>query len=82
MGDYPYMIFCGGLSTMQKIAQRGVRALNPATMRWKTVSKTARYEAVETERFVADNGVENVLGNLMCDEDLRQMAKERGLILP
>lgn len=66
---------------MQKIAQRGVRALDPTTMRWKTVSKTARYEAVETERFVAD-GVEHVLGDLMCDQDLRQIAKEQGLILP
>ena len=80
MDDYPYMIFCGGLDTMQRIAQRGVRALNPTTMRWKAVSKTARYEAVETERFVAD-GVEHILGDLRCNEDLRQIAKERGLIL-
>ena len=67
---------------MQKIAQRGVRALNPATMRWRIVSRTAKYEAVETERFVADDGVEHVLGNLMCNEDLRHKAKEQSLILP
>lgn len=64
-------IFCGSLETMQKVANRGVRALNPRTMKWNVINKKAKYNVVSS----------GVLTSLFSDIDLCKEAKERGLII-
>lgn len=77
-----HLVFNGALSTMEVIAKRGVRVLNVKTWRWQVLSKTAQYKVVEIDRFIGSDGQEYVLANLMCNENLRQMAGGReGLII-
>ncbi len=77
--EFPHYIYCGGLDTMQTIADRGVRALNCETMRWSMVSKTARY-LVRYDGHI-DGNPNDKMGSLWSDQDLRGIAKEKSLVI-
>ncbi len=78
---FPYHLHCGAMETMQKIATRGKFALNPRTMRWKLVSKTAQYKVVEDNRPFDEQGRERIpTADLFCNEDLKRICKEKSLI--
>jgi hypothetical protein len=71
-----YEIFCGAKDTMEDIAKRGARALNRKTMRWQVIDKTALYEVRQTETKEP-----STLHSLFSNLDLRQIAKEKNLII-
>lgn len=66
-----YDIFCGSIKTMESYAKRGVRGLNPKTMRWQIIDKTANYEVVP----------DSIGAVLTSDKDLRGIAKTKHLII-
>jgi len=78
---FPYLIFVGGVDTMELIAERGVLALTPNTHRWKLVSKTVRYQVVKRGPHYGTDGLPFYTAELWADEDLRAAASEKGLIL-
>lgn len=68
---YNYEIYCGKVTTMESVAKRGVRALNPRTMRYQLVDRRAKY-------LVTPDGI----GATLCSNlDLRAIAAEQKLIL-
>ena len=66
---------------MNRVAERGVKALNPRTHKWQLVSKAAKYEVREDKRFIGSDGQEVVTGILLSNENLKAIAKEKGLII-
>lgn len=72
-----FIIYCGSKETMEGYAKRGVMALNPKTMKWQFVNRTAALEVVATK--VLECGT--VLADLVSDIDLRTEAKAKGLII-
>lgn len=70
-----YEIFCGSPETMKHYAEKGVRAINPKTHKWQIIDKNACYEIRENAYKWGVGAV------LLCDKDLRAIAKEKGLIL-
>lgn len=70
-----YEIFFGEKSLMEKISREGVKALNPKTMNWEVIDNDAQYSVKED--FKGD-----VTGaTLLCNLDLNQIAKKKGLII-
>ena len=67
-----YEVFVGAKDTMERIAKRGVTALNCKTMRRQIIDKKAKYEVVCTG---------GICHALMSDKDLRTIAKQKGLTL-
>jgi hypothetical protein len=67
-----FVVFCGSKDTMEKISERGARALNPKTMKYQLIDKSAKYSVVKSG---------HVLYDLVADIDLRRIANEKGLIL-
>lgn len=78
-----YEIFVGGEEAMQMMADHGAKALNPKTMRWQIIDKNAKY-IVRIDKTISDDisptGFTN-MATLLCDKDLRSIAKQKGLIL-
>lgn len=79
--EYPYFIHCGGLETMEKIAARGVKGLNGSTMRYQVISKTAQYRVIKDFEGFGEEGRPYSTGELWCNEDLKEIARQKGLIL-
>ena len=77
--QYPYFINCGGFETMERLAQYGRKALNPKTMRYQLISKTAKYLVVLTGTVESEDYGVQWLGDLYCNEDLKQIAEDKGL---
>ena len=69
-----YSIFCGSKETMQNIANRKARALNPKTMRWQVIDSTALYKVVPDPKS-------DLLYWLTSNKDLTKIAKVKGLII-
>lgn len=69
---YPYEIFCGDTETMEIVKSKGIRALNPKTMKYQVVNSNAKYQVVKFTE---------ILYGLNSDTDIRGIARERGLIL-
>lgn len=67
-----YPVFVGAKETMEKIALRGARALNPKTMRFQLIDKLARYE-------VRKHHSGGLLYSLMSNIDLLKVANDNGL---
>jgi len=76
-----FEVFCGSKETMEMIASKGARGLNPKTMKWQVIDKTAQYEVREDKRFLDEEGNEHIMADLLSNLDLRTIAKEKGLIL-
>lgn len=76
-----FEVACGSLETMQKLAKKGLRALNPKTMRYQVIDKNAVYEARYHKTIKDTDGNDCVLGLLFCDVDLHKIAKVKGLIM-
>ena len=75
-----YEIFCGSIETMKRIAEEGVKALNPKTMRWQIVNKNAKYEIKEDYRIPIGDEIK-IGATLLSNIDLRKEAEEKGLII-
>jgi len=73
---HPHMVYCGPLEAMEALAEQGVKGLNPDTHRWSVVSKAARYLVVKDKELP-----DGWTAFLYCNENLRAIANERGLIL-
>lgn len=69
--NYKYEIYCGSKETMESVKERGVRGLNPKTMRWQIVDRAAKYKVV----------LDSIGASLFCDIDLRALAEKKNLIL-
>jgi phage-related protein len=76
-----YMVYCGSLDTMELIAKRGVKGLNPKTHKWQVVDKDAQYEVKEINHYVNDEGAPYACATLYADRNMREIAKGKGLIL-
>jgi hypothetical protein len=72
-----FNIYCGSKETMERVANRGVLALNPKTHKWQHVNKNAVLKVVVTQTLETGE----ILADLVSDIDLRAEAKEKGLIL-
>lgn len=66
-----YNVLIGSRETMETVAKRGVKALNPKTMKWQIINKDAKYEVV-------DDGVG---ATLKSNIDLKAEAEKKGLII-
>lgn len=67
-----YKIFCGAKETMEKIAFRHARGLNPKTMKWQVIDKTAKYEIVSGK---------GIIFWLTSNLNLDKIAKQKSLII-
>lgn len=76
-----YEIFCGSKSTMENIAKKGAKALNPKTMKWEVIDRNAQYSIKEDFRIIDDEGNERIGATLLSNIDLRSIVKEKGLII-
>ena len=72
--NFPFEIFCGEKITMDRIAQRGAKALNTKTMRYQIVCKTAKYKVIKQENS-------DISYSLFSDVDIRKLAKQKGFII-
>lgn len=78
--QHPHLIFCGSPETMRAVTEKGALGLNPIAHKWQVISKTAHYNIV-TQPFTTDDGKEETMAYLYSDQDLRAIAKEKGLIV-
>ena len=78
--EYPFLVNCGGLETMEKLAAHGRKALNPKTHKWQIISKSAKYKVVEGESIQSEEYGLQRTANLYCNEDLVAIAKAKGLV--
>jgi len=82
-GTSMFTIFVGSEETMTACANHGVRALNPKTMRWQIVDKNVKYQ-VRIDKAIEDEysptGFCN-MATLLCDKDLKAIARGKGLLL-
>ena len=71
-----YEIFCGSFETMSSIANKKARALNPKTMKWQIIDKSAKYNVVK-------NGTDYCpdYASLFSNKDLHKIAERKGLII-
>lgn len=76
-----YEIFCGSKETMESIAKKGAKALNPKTMKWQVINQEAQYEVREDKTIYDDDGKPHICATLLSNMDLRAIAKEKGLTI-
>ncbi len=83
-----YEVFCGSYEAMKKIAENGAKALNYKTNRFQIIDKTAKYKVRIDNIIEADKAYQEKYGEkyiktatLLSDKNLRQIAKEKGLII-
>ena len=81
-----FEIYNGPEEAMIAMATRkgGVPAINTKTMRWETIEKKAKYEVrfdITIEDEYNPTGFSN-MATLLCDMDLRKIAKEKVLVMP
>ncbi|WP_279145954.1 MULTISPECIES: hypothetical protein [Clostridium] len=76
-----FEIFCGSKEAMVSVANRGVTGLNPKTIKWQIIDKTAKYNVREDETFKDDKGQSHICATLLSDINLKQIAEEKRLIL-
>ena len=81
-----FEIYVGPEAAMNAYATQkdGVTALNTKTMKWETIDKNAKYE-VRFDKAIEDEYSPTGFSNmaiLLCDKDLRKLAKEKGLAMP
>ena len=77
-----FEICVGSKETMQSISENGFRALNSKTGKWQIVDKDVVYK-IRVDKTITDK--ESKTGftdcaTLLCNKDLRQIAKDKGLI--
>lgn len=80
-GDW-YTILSGREQTITPYAAHGVPGFNPVTERWETIDPTAIYY-LRMDKYDVDpqsaTGV-STFSTLLCDRDLRSIARQKGLI--
>lgn len=70
---FPHLIYVGTIKAMKIVAKRGVKVLNPRTMKYQTVSKTAKYSVVPDPEIHGG-------ATLYSNEDLKRIAEEKDLV--
>ena len=79
-GKMSFKVSCGSLDTMQLIAERGYKKLNPRSHKWQVVDKNAIYEIRNVQHFVDDEGQPYTCADLYADRNLDEIAKAKGLL--
>lgn len=77
---FPFRVCTGGLETMTKIAQKGLKGLNGKTMRYQVIDKNAHYLVIkDREPIVSEEYGVQWLATLYSDLDLQKIAEQKGL---
>jgi phage-related protein len=75
-----YLVNVGSKDTMELIASRGKKGLNPKTHKWQVIDKDARYEIANVQEFISDEGEPYTTAELYADRNLKEIAKAKSLI--